>query len=65
MTITEQQTQLRQMQEEIVKNNELLLKLLKSMTPEDQKIYAPKVEALITNILKSYKWQGSKLIQKT
>lgn len=65
MTITEQQNKLLKMQAEIEANNALLLKLLKSMTPEDQKIYAPIVEALITNILKSYKWQGLKLIPKT
>ena len=65
MTITEQQNKLMQMQAEIVANNALLLKLLQSMTPEDQKIYAPIVEALIKDILKSYKWQGSKLISKT
>lgn len=72
MTTTEQQNKILKMQEEILAkqeeilaNNALMLDLLQKLSPEDQKIYAPKVEALIKNTLNSKLWHGTSSIPKT
>lgn len=48
-------------EQRLVDGNEEMLRLLSRLTPEDQKIYAPKVQAMIEQTNKTIKEVNSEL----